>query len=192
MKPSKTYLKGKSVFIVSLIVIIVTAITVYFFGSNYNRSITANFYISLGIIAVVLFLFLTYGLYKGIEIEDNFPKLKGFELKKKLSNNFTATDILSLEMDEGIGGMIMSVILWIVVSIVFIFLLIVLETVLWFSAALILSMLYWVFFRAVRLVFAKGAETERHLQRSIMYAFGYTLLYIGWMYGIVYLTTLFH
>ena len=76
MKPNKTYLKGKSVFIVSLIVIVVTILTVYASGIHFQRSITSNFYISLGIIAVTLFSFLTYGLYKGVSLEDDFPKLK--------------------------------------------------------------------------------------------------------------------
>lgn len=192
MKSTKTYLKGKSVFIISLIVIIVTAVTVYFTGFHYHRTITANFYMSLGIIAAVLFLFLSYGLYKGIEIEDNFPKLKGFEFRKTLSDNFAPTDLPSLDIGEGIGGIIISIILWIVISIVLIFLFIVLETVLWFSVALILAMLYWVFFRAMRLVFSKASHTEGDIGLTVMHAFGYTFLYIGWLYGIVYLTTLFN
>lgn len=195
MKPNKTYLKGKSVFIVSLIVIVVTALTVYFTGINYHRSITTNFYMSLGVIAAVLFLFLSYGLYKGIAIEDNFPKLKGFELKKKLSENIFQGDTSGFDIGDGIGegiaGVIASIILWIVFSIVLIFLLIVLETVVWFSLALILAMLYWVFFRAMRLVFSKAAETENNLIESISYAFSYTIIYVGWMFGIVYITTLF-
>jgi hypothetical protein len=118
---------------------------------------------SLGIIAAVLFLFLSYGLHKGIDIEDNFPKLKGFELKKKLSENIFQGDASGFDIGdgigEGIGGIIASIVLWILFSIVLIFLLIVLETVLWFSLALILAMLYWVFFRAMRLIFSKAATT---------------------------------
>ncbi|WP_298508953.1 hypothetical protein [uncultured Kordia sp.] len=191
MKPSKTYLKGKSVFIVSLLVIIVTALTVYFSGINSHRSITNNFYISLGIIAVVLFVFLSYGLYKGISIEDNFPKLKGFEFKKKLSEHFQPTDMSGISVGDGIEGVIVSIVLWILISIALIVLFIVLETVVWFSVALLLTMLYWVFFRALRLVFSKAAATENNLLESINYAFSYTILYVGWMFGIVYATTLF-
>ena len=191
MKPSKTYLKGKSVFIVSLLVIVVTALTVYFTGINSHRTITNNFYISLGIIASVLFVFLTYGLYKGIVIEDNFPKLKGFEFPKNFRKHLSPSDISVIEVGEGIAGIILSIVLWIVISVVFIMLLIVLETVVWFSVALILAMLYWVFFRALRLVFSKAAITENNLIKSINYAFGYTILYVGWMFAIVYVTTLF-
>ena len=116
MKPNKTYLKGKSVFIVSLIVIVVTALTVYLSGINYHRSITNNFYISLGIIAVTLFLFLSYGLYKGIDLEDDYPKLKGFNLRNKLNDmsHFDGASDFDFDVGEDIGGIIISILLWIV------------------------------------------------------------------------------
>lgn len=194
MKPTKTYLQGKSVFMISLMVIVVTALTVYFSGVHYNRSITTNFYISLGIIAVALFVFLSYGLYKGIEMEDDYPYLKGFDFKKSIKEKLATGNFVSGAGDvsgDGISGIIFSIVLWIVFSIVLSFLLIVLQTVVWFSILLMLAMLYWVFFRAMRLVFSKGTETIRNLQKSIIYAFGYTIFYVGWLFGIVYLTTLF-
>lgn len=199
MKPSKTYLKGKSVFIVSLVVIIVTALTVYLSGINYHRSITMNFYFSLGIIAIALFSFLSYGLYTGIDLEDDYPKLKGFDFKNKLkdvSNYHSTPDFdfdfdFDLDIGEGIGGIIISIILWVIISVVLITLLTFLQAVVWFSVLLILAMLYWVFFRALRLVFSKGTDTENNLQLAIVYAFSYTVLYIGWLFGIVYLTTIF-
>ncbi|MGS2765147.1 hypothetical protein [Sinomicrobium sp. M5D2P9] len=51
LKAKQTYLKGKSVFVVSLIVIGITILTIYLTGVNYNRSLTSNLYLSLGIIA---------------------------------------------------------------------------------------------------------------------------------------------
>jgi hypothetical protein len=193
MKPNKTYLKGKSVFIVSLLVIIVTALTVYLSGINYHRSITTNSYVSLGIIAIALFSFLSYGLYKGIDIEDNYPKLKGFTLKNKLKNfsGFEEAPDFDFDLGDDIGGIIIAILMWLLFSVVLITLLIVLQTIVWFSILLILAMLYWVFFRALRLVFAKGTETENNLRSSMMYAFGYTFLFIGWLFGIIYITTLF-
>jgi len=57
MKAKETYLKGKSVFTISLIVIGITILTVYLSGINYNRTITSNLYLSLGIIGICLFIF---------------------------------------------------------------------------------------------------------------------------------------
>ncbi|MEM6719338.1 MAG: hypothetical protein AAF611_08500 [Bacteroidota bacterium] len=192
MKPNKTYLKGKSVFIVSLVVIVVTALTVYLSGINYHRSITNNFHLSLGIIAIALLSFLSYGLYKGIELEDDYPALKGFKFKKKISElaKFESSPHFDFDMGEGIGGIILAIVLWLFFSVVLIALLVFLQSVVWFSILLILAMLYWLFFRALRLVFSKGADTENNVQLSFMYAFSYTILYIGWLFGIVYLTTI--
>ncbi|EDP98582.1 hypothetical protein U8527_21460 [Kordia algicida OT-1] len=195
MKPRKTYLKGKSVFIVSLIVILVTAMTVYISGINSHRSITTNFYISLGIIATSLFLFLTYGLYKGIRIMDNFPRLRHFKFNNRFesSADLSNTDIFenTFDVGEGIVGIIVSIIMWFLASIVLILLLMLLETVFLFSLFIIIAMLYWVFFRAVRLVFSKASQTKGNFGVATVYAFGYTVLYIGWIFGIVYVTTIF-
>ncbi|AXG68541.1 hypothetical protein KORDIASMS9_00756 [Kordia sp. SMS9] len=191
MKPNQTYLKGKSVFIVSLIVVVVTALTVYFSGIHYNRSITTNFYMSLGIIAATLFLFLSYGLYKGIDLKDDFPKLKGFEFKNSLGKQLQVGNMSTFEVGEGIVQILNSLLIWLLVSVLLILLLILLETVVWFSIVLILAMLYWVFFRAVRLVFSKGILTEHNFLLSIVFALSYTILYVGWLFGIVYLATLF-
>ncbi len=81
MKGRKTYLRGKSVFTVSLLVIGITILTVYLTGINYNRTITLNLYISLSIIGTSLFLFMTYGLYKGVGLRNDFPKFKNFKLE---------------------------------------------------------------------------------------------------------------
>ncbi|MCH2034102.1 MAG: hypothetical protein MK202_11390 [Tenacibaculum sp.] len=187
MKIKQPYFKGKSVFIVSLIVIVVTILTVYFTGINYNRSITNNFYISLGIIATALFSFVTYGLYTGIDLIDNFPKIKSFKPKAILSESSPSLDSPFVEVGDGIGGIIVSIVLWIVMSIVFVLLLALLEVVFWFSLFIILGMLYWLFFRALKLVFNKSNETKGSIQRAIFYALSYTTMYVGWLFGIVYL-----
>jgi hypothetical protein len=187
LKIKQPYFKGKSVFIVSLIVIVVTILTVYFTGINYNRSITTNFYISLGIIATALFSFVTYGLYTGIDLIDNFPKIKSFKPKAILSESSPSLDTPFVEVGDGIGGIIVSIILWIIMSIVFVLLLALLEVIFWFSIFIILGMLYWLFFRALKLVFNKSNETKGSIQRAIFYALSYTTMYVGWLFGIVYL-----
>ncbi len=187
MKIKQPYFKGKSVFIVSLIVIVVTILTVYFTGINYNRSITNNFYISLVILATALFSFVTYGLYMGIDLIDNFPKIKSFKPKAILSESSPSIDTPFVEVGDGIGGIIVSIVLWIVMSIVFVLLLALLEVVFWFSLFIILGMLYWLFFRALKLVFNKSNETKGSIQRAIFYALSYTTMYVGWLFGIVYL-----
>ncbi len=188
MKAKQTYLKGKSVFQVSLLVIGITIVTVYLTGENYNRTLTSNFYLSLSIIGGALFLFMTYGLYKGVGLTDDFPKFKNFTTGDLVADKGTILDFPSLEVGDGIGGIIMSVLLWIGMTILVFVLLILLEAVFWVSVFIILAMLYWVFFRALKFVFSKSKETKNRVGISVIYSLAYSVLYLGWIFGIVYLT----
>jgi len=190
LKSKQPYLKGRSVFIVSLLVIGITILTVYLTGINYNRSLTSNLYLSLGIIATALFLFMTYGLYFGIGLIDNFPKFRNFQTGDLTRSSSPSIDISSIDFGDGIGSLILSILLWIVMSILFVVLLIVLEAVFWFSLFIIFAMLYWIFFRALKFVFKKSIDTKGNIGISAVYSLTYTLLYIGWIFGIVYLTEL--
>ena len=188
MKAKQTYLKGKSVFIVSLLVIGITILTVYLTGENYNRTINSNLYLSLSIIGTSLFFFMTYGLYKGIGLIDNFPKFREFKRGDIIGNSQPTFDTPLIDVGDGIGGLILSVLLWIVMTVLIIVLLILLEAVFWFSLFIILTTLYWIFFRALKLVFSKSTDTKGDLGISAIYSLTYTVLYLGWIFGIVYLT----
>lgn len=188
MKAKQTYLKGKSVFTVSLLVIGITILTVYLTGENYNRTVTSNLYLSLSIIGAVLFLFMTYGLYKGIGLTDNFPKFREFKTGEFISKSGTAPDVPSIDVGDGIGGLIMSIVLWIGITILMFLLLILLEAFFWISIFIILAMLYWVFFRALKFVFSKYKNTKGDIGISAIYSLTYTTLYLGWIFVIVYFT----
>lgn len=190
MKAKQTYLKGKSVFQVSLLVILITIITVYLTGENYNRTITGNLYLSLLVIGTALFLFMTYGLFRGIGLKDDFPKFQNFKTGNiiKSSSDIPNLELPSVSVGDGIGGLILSIFLWIGMTIIFFLLLILLEAVFWVSIFIILTMLYWVFFRALKFVFSKSKETKGNLGISAVYSMAYTALYLGWIFGIVYLT----
>jgi hypothetical protein len=188
LKIKQNYLKGKSVFIISLLVIGITILTVYLTGINYNRNLTSNLYLSLGIIATALFLFMTYGLYKGIGLIDNFPKFRNFKTGDLIANSSATPTVEIPSVGDGIGGLILSILLWIGMSILFVVMLIVLEAVFWFSLFIILAMLYWIFFRALKFVFNKSKDTKGDIGISAVYSLTYTLLYVGWIFGIVYLT----
>ena len=133
MKASKTYLKGKSIFIVSAIVIAVTALTVYVTGINYHRSINDNFLISLTIISVVLFVFMTYGLFKGIGLVNDFPKFKKFKSGEMIDIPLGENSVSDVDTGDGIEGILFSIVSWILLTILFVVFLIVLEAVLWLS-----------------------------------------------------------
>lgn len=181
------YLKGKTVFIVSLIVICATFLTVWLTGINYNREITSNLYLSLSIIGAILFIFMTYGLYRGVGLEDNFPKYRGYKTGDLFTYN-SSPSMDTPDAGDGIAELIMSIVLWIVMTIAIIILMLLLEAIFWFSLFIIIMMLYWVFFRALKLVFNKTDRTVGDIFSSMYYSLSYTILYLGWIFGIVYLT----
>lgn len=189
IKPNQEYLKGKSVFIVSLLVIALTILTVYLTGINYNRALTTNLYTSLIIIGTTLFLFMTYGLYKGVDVVDDFPNYKNFTSGELYGGHLPANfDLPETTVGDGIEGVIVSILVWIAMTILLFILLIILEVVFWVSLFIIIMMLYWLFFRALKLVFSKSKDTRGDIGVSALYAFGYTALYVGWIFGIVYLS----
>ncbi|MCG0017024.1 hypothetical protein [Winogradskyella immobilis] len=131
---------------------------------------------------------MTYGLYKGIGLIDDFPKFRNFKTGDLTGSTSPTMDIPSVEIGDGIAGLILSILLWIGMSILFVVLLIVLEAVFWFSLFIILAMLYWIFFRALKFVFSKSKDTKGDIGISAVYSLTYTLIYISWIFGIVYLT----
>lgn len=180
--------KGKTLFIISLLVIGVTFLTVWLTGINYNRGITSNLYLSLSIIGLILFAFMAYGLYKGVGLKDDFPRYKSYKtgdiLNYSTPGSFSTPDT---DVGEGIAGILVSILLWIVMSIAVILAIILLEAIFWFSLFIIMMMLYWIFFRALKLVFNKSGRTAGDIFSSISYSLTYTVLYLGWIFGIVYL-----
>ena len=188
---NRPYFKGKTVFIVSLLVIGVTVMTVWLTGIQYHRAITTNFYLALGIIGSILFVFMSYGLYKGVGLKDDFPKYQSYKtgtfMEYDAAGRFKMPDT---DMGEGLAGVLLSILLWVVMGIVFLLLLLFLEVLFWFSLFILIMMLYWVFFSALKQVFNKAAQTRRNLFLALAYALGYTLLYTGWLFGIVFLSTI--
>lgn len=190
MKSKQIYLKGKSVFTVSLFVIGITVLTVYLTGENYNRTVALNLYLSLTIIGTTLFLFMTYGLYKGIGLTDDFPKYREFKIGNIINQSGTTPDLPSIEVGDGIGGLILSILLWIGITILIFVLLILLKAFFWISIFILLTTLYWVFFRALKFVFYKSTKTKGDIEISAVYALTYTVMYLSWIFVIVYITEL--
>ncbi|RDC62170.1 hypothetical protein [Adhaeribacter pallidiroseus] len=188
MKAKQTYLKGKSVFIVSLLVIGVTTSSVYLSGTSDNRSLTANLYWSLGIVATALFLFITTGLYLGVGVINDFPAFRSFKTGEFLANSGTIPELPDVEAGDGLAGVVLAILWWLGMTILCIILLLVVEAVFWFALFVLVAMLYWVFFRALKFVFSKSPRTKNKFAVSLLYALAYTILYTGWIFGVVYVS----
>lgn len=97
----------------------------------------------------------------------------------------------SFDGGDGIGGILVSIVLWIVMTILFILFLILLEFVLWAGMLAFIALIYWLLMRALKLIFAKSAECQNDLIKSATYGLGYTTLYLGWLYAVIYISTLY-
>ena len=181
-KPKLKYLTTKVVFSVTLIVAALTILSVWLFGLGQDRTLYENSLISTTILAVGLFLFLTIGLYNGVKLKDNVGKLTDNLNHSKIPDYSLAGPFADFtEVDEGIVGIILSIVLWIVVTILIGLFLWIFGAVLWTVIIVFIAILYWIFFRAVRLVFKNSYKCKGNLATSISYGLFFTLLYSCWI-----------
>ncbi len=196
--PNKRVLiDSKKIFSISLISIIITILSVWFYGIGKHRTVIENSLISTSILSIVFFLFITISLYKGTKLKDNLGKFtdkfdsKKLNFLKEINNADTGSAHSIPEIGEGIEGVIMSIVMWILATIIISFLFFVLGTIIWLSILIFLGMLYWIFFRALRLIFKKSSECSGNIERNMFYGLTYTILYNFWIYGIILLTKLY-
>jgi hypothetical protein len=191
MRKPKTYrlLETKDVFTISLIVTTLTILGVYFWGLGRHNTFFENSIISTTILSIAFFLFITIGLYKGVKLKDNLgqiiDKFKTVDTSG-ISSNLTSSG--PVEVGDGIIGIILSILLWILMAIVFSIALWIFSNVLVIVVLTFIAMLYWVFFRALRLVFKNSNKSKGDLMESMKWGLTYTTLYNFWIYGIFVLT----
>jgi hypothetical protein len=190
IKPTdKKLVTSKTVFTVTIVVSILTILSIWLFGLGQHRTIFENSILSTSILSVAFFLFLTIGLYKGIKLKDDIGKLTDKLEPSKIPNladAATGGDLILV--GDGIEGMILSIVLWVVVTILIAFFFWIFGAVVWTSIIVFIAMLYWIFFRALRLVFKNSNKCKGNLTTSVAYGLGYTTLYNFWIYGIILVT----
>ena len=193
MKKKRTYtlVETKDLFVISLIVIALTILAVYLWGLGQHHTFFENSIISTTIISIAFFLFITVGLYNGIKLKDNVGKI---------TDKFKGIDAVDvpgelpsieppLEFGEGLGGIIVGILLWILVAILLAVSLWVFSNIIVLVVMAFVAMLYWIFFRALRLVFKNSNKSKGDLMESMKWGLTYTVLYNFWIYGIFILTT---
>lgn len=194
MKNSKKiiFITSKSIFTISLVVVTVTILIVFITGLKINRSIIDNSLISLSILSFSFFTFVTCGLYFGLKLRDNIGDLTKQIKWESTGSGFpdfgSGGGASSIEVGAehgGIEGIILAILLWIVVTIILVFLIVFFEAIVWALLMIFLGMLYWIFYRALRLVFKNSIECKGNFSKSALLGFKYTVLYSSWIYGIV-------
>jgi hypothetical protein len=132
------------------------------------------------IVASILFFFLSIGLYTGARLQGK-PVAPKFDVLKVGLAAFDIADGLSAL--EILG----PVVAWIAFSIAILLVLVFLATVLWSAVLALTFMLYWILYRAIRVVLLKGRRCQGNLKLSFLNAAWYSFLYSGWIFAIVWL-----
>jgi hypothetical protein len=184
---TRTYrlVNAKTVFVVTLLVIALTILSVYFWGLGKHHTFFYNSLASTTILSAAFFLFITVGLYQGIKLKDNLGKVTDkVRLPDSLDLSSAGDAGPLLEAADDVPGIIVGVLLWIVWGVVFAVALWIFGNGVLLVVAAFVGMLYWIFFRALRLVFRNAKRCKGKLWESVRVGFAYTCLYNVWIYGI--------
>ncbi|QHT68048.1 hypothetical protein GXP67_16070 [Rhodocytophaga rosea] len=190
----RTYqpINSGNLFWLSLVWLGITMIGVYRWGSVKNHSFIQNAITTTSIISISFLLFITIGLYKGYKLKDNLGKvIDKIRFPDSVDLSTLPESSHSAEVEDGCLGILFSIFLWIIWAIVFSIALWVVGNVLVGIMALLVAMVYWIFFRAMRMVFKNVKQCKGKLWKSFQVGFFYTYLYSGWLYGVLLLSYYF-
>ncbi|PTT39576.1 hypothetical protein DBR28_07150 [Chryseobacterium sp. HMWF028] len=193
--PRKFFLETKYVFFSTLAIITVVILSVWLSGKADHRSLFQNSILSTSVLAGAFFLFISIGLYSGLKLKDNVGNILNKERIQRYADKtpkFNGFEVDIPDAGDGIGGAILSILAWIVISILLIFLSYFFGLFFWSAVFLLFATLYWVFFRALRLVFKNSGKCKGDLLKSLVFGLFYSFVYISWMYGIIFLIKYFN
>lgn len=157
----------------------------FLFGLGSHHTFYENSILSTSILSAFFLAFIVIGLFKGVKLKNTMPK-PDFQFKSINPTDVPLGDSIDVP-DIGGGGIleaIFAVILWIVAAILISLLLWIAGNVLVVVVAVFGGMLYWIFFRALRLVFKNSGKCQGDLGKSLLTGLFYTFLYNFWIYGI--------
>ena len=187
----KIVIKGKTIFYLFMLVNMIVILTVWIIGLDVHRTISNNALYSLTIITIIFFTFVTYGLYKGVGLTDNFGTIKrkiGFVEPSGISGDIPTGDMSVGELaSEGLEGIVVGILLWIGILILTVILVFFFETIVFAGLAIFTGILYWIFYRATRLILRYSRLTKNNLNKSMWIGFKYSIMYSGWIYSIIWI-----
>ncbi len=128
--------------------------------------------------------------YKGYKLRHVEEKQEAKKSDSRFADN--VVDLLpngnSIDIPEvssdGCAGAIAALLLWIFTAVIIAALLWFFTNVIIVVVPLFMGMLYWIFFRAIRLVFKNAVRCKGDVLESVKIGLSYTVLYNFWIYGI--------
>ena len=182
-------INSKTVFVSTLIVVPTLTLIIYFTGVNEHRTFYLNSLFSTTIISFVFLTFITTGLYKGWKLKDGLGNfLDKFHLwKKPSSTTMNVSEFEPRVFDEGgLEGCFVSILIWIVLGLFGSFIFWWLGAIIWVTVLLVAGLLYWIIFRAFRLILRNSTKCKGDIVKSFGTALLITFLYNCWIYAIIF------
>ena len=176
----------------ALFVLVVAAVC----GRLYpGRSVWSQLELATIILSTAFFVFLALALYCGVRVDAKerlrirWVQWNETRLEDDLSGFDLSTTFTESLAAEGIGGIVLGIVLDILVSLA---LAVVVSALLWLGlnlavglALVVLVPGFYLFARSVRVAVARGRRCRGNVWRSGWYAVGYTVLYTGWFHLIL-------
>jgi hypothetical protein len=180
---------AKTIFFATLIVLPTLVLIVYLTGIQNHRTLYLNSLLSTTIVSLVFLGFITTGLYNGWKLKDGLGNLlHKFHLWEKPKT--TTLDVSGMDLgafsEGGPEGILIALLIWIVVGLFGSFIFWWLGAFVWITILVVAGILYWIIFRAFRLIFRNSPGCKGKLLKSVSTAVFYTFLYNCWIYGIIF------
>jgi hypothetical protein len=185
---NKKYISAQTVFIVTFLVMGLTVLSVWLLGLGKNKTLFENSIVSISILSITFFLFLTISLYNGLKMKDDIGRITDkIQIGKTpdFSGALSPTDLPMIDTGDGVLGIILGILAWIVFSIALLFIIWIFGAVVWSIILVFVAMLYWIFFRAIRLTLKNSIRCKGNIMLSMRLGLFYTVLYSFWIYGII-------
>jgi hypothetical protein len=183
-------LSAGNVALVSGVVVALTTVAVWQFRLGQHRSLFANSLISTTILLAAFFLFTTVGLFHGVKLRDDVGRLTDRISRKHFPSTGGLNELNLPDFDigesHGILGFLAGLLIAVLGAIVAVFLIWLVGALLWTGIIIFAAMLYWVFFRALRLVFKSSNRCRGRWAASIGQGLWHASLYTVWIYAIIY------
>ena len=161
---------------ISFVIILSVSLTIILIS---KKSIYDEIEYIIVAVATILFIFLAIGLYSGAKMIGK-PAAPKLNFLGKAFDFSSGIDGLDFDFDGG-------PLVWLFATIIIVVLFGLFSTIVWAVFLILVFIFSWIIYRTVRLVLIKGFLCKGDLRKSVLVAAQYTLLYTGWILGIVWI-----
>lgn len=165
----------------------VTALLVFLRG---DKAIITETQIFLSFFSAILFVFIFACLYRGMLLDNDLPSLK--ELRRQQLDDVSIDRVLSeslYQVDSGSGNPlevlvspVLSLLFWVLGTLVISVLAWLLVNVVLGMAAVLFTVIYWLLYHALRLALAYSAKCKGKIGMSLWISASHTIAYTGWIF----------